>query len=58
MKIPSMVTFDCEVMRSYRMRKEFKYIAKGNVVIDDKDYDVKTSTLLAENANGVILYHI
>lgn len=40
------------------MRKEFKYIAKGNVVIDDKDYDVKTSTLLAENANSVILYHI
>lgn len=53
-----MVTFDCEMMRNYRMRKEFKYIAKGNVVIDDKDYDVKTSTLLAENANSVILYHI
>lgn len=30
------------------MSKEFKYIVQGNVSIDDKDYDVKTYTLLAK----------
>lgn len=46
MKIPSLITFDGEVMTSYRTRKEFKYITKGNMVIDDKDYEVKTLPLL------------
>ncbi|KAB5579798.1 hypothetical protein PHYPO_G00199100 [Pangasianodon hypophthalmus] len=39
MKIPSLVTFDGDLMRSYRTSKEFKYITKGNLVIEDKDYD-------------------
>ncbi|XP_058251674.1 apolipophorins isoform X3 [Hemibagrus wyckioides] len=43
MKIPSLVTFDGEAMRSYRTSKDFKYIAKGNVAIDDKDYDAYLS---------------
>lgn len=58
MKIPSLVTFDGDAMGSYRMSKEFKYLAKGKVVIKDKDYNVKTFTSLAKNGHSAILYHI
>lgn len=43
MTIPSSVTFNGDLTRSYRMSKDFKYIVKGNMSIDDKDYDVKTT---------------
>lgn len=58
MKIPSLVTFDGDVMRSYRTSKEFKYLAKGNVVIEDKDYDVNTFTSLAKNANSYFISYL
>lgn len=47
MEIPSLVTFDGDVVRSYRTSKEFKYVAKGNMVIDTKDYNVKTYNIFS-----------
>ncbi|XP_046708205.1 uncharacterized protein LOC124387728 [Silurus meridionalis] len=39
LKIPTSLTFEGDVMRSYRTSKEFKYAAKGIASVDDKDYD-------------------
>lgn len=58
MKIPSLVTFDGDLTRSYKTSKGFEYIVKGNVAIDDEDYDVNSYTMLAKNANSIILCRI
>ncbi|XP_047657702.1 uncharacterized protein LOC113644112 isoform X2 [Tachysurus fulvidraco] len=52
LKIPSSVTSDFEVMKSYRTSKDFKYITKANVVIDDKDYDAYLT--LEKTPSGII----
>ncbi|KAK3567891.1 hypothetical protein QTP86_027307 [Hemibagrus guttatus] len=51
MNIPFLLTFDGEAMRSYRTIKDFKYVAKGNVAINDKDYDAYLSLEKAPSGN-------
>lgn len=39
-KIPTFMSFDAD-LRCYRIQREREYIAKGTVVMDNQDYDVK-----------------